>query len=135
MRIEYAPEGLFENRPSFRAMSRPEAIPFASTKRHNSSISLHSPQLDIKLTDADSPPEGDNLKIVHRGGQWTPDSVDDANLGGCHCSLDCINDKLIPRGVHPATSSLHDNGCHWSLWNYTWRRKGATSGEIDSENR
>ncbi|MCC5846446.1 MAG: DUF5110 domain-containing protein [Verrucomicrobia bacterium] len=135
VRIEYSPDRAFEDRPGFVALTRPAALPFRGHCEVAGGVVLESEALRIHCMDANAAPTSENLRIEFPGGVWTPDAVDDANLGGCHCSLDCVNDQLIPKGVHPATATLHDNGCHWSLWNYTWRSQGKNAGEILAENR
>ena len=137
VRIEYAPDRRFEDRPSFVALTRPAAVAFREVRENTdgAGLVLVSDHLRIFCVDTARAPTADNLRIEFSGGAWTPDAVDKANLGGCHCSLDCVNDQLIPKGVHPATAALHDNGCHWSLWNYTWRSQGKKDGEILAENR
>lgn len=135
VRIEYAPNRAFENRPSFVALTRPAALPFRKVSENSVELILESSELRIHCMDTKKEPTPDNLKIEFSNGAWTPDAVDELNLGGCHCSLDCVNDQLIPKGVHPATATLHDNGCKWSLWNYTWRSQGEQAGEIQAENR
>lgn len=135
VRIEYAPDGVFEDRPSFVALTRPAPLAFRAVRETGAELVLESQSMRVICLDTALPPTGNNLQIEHDGGVWTPDAVDTANLGGCHCSLDCVSDQIIPRGVHPATAAHHDNGCQWSLWNYTWRSQGKRDGEIQAENR
>lgn len=135
LRIEYAPEGRFEDRRSFRALTRPEPKVFDRIEQDGPATVLHTKALCLQLQNETAAPTGNNLQVEFSGGRWWPGAVDHQNLGGCHCSMDCIHEAFIPEGVHPATQALHDNGCHWSLWNYTWRRKGKASGEIEAENR
>ncbi len=136
VRIEYSPTQVFEDRPSFVALTRPEPVAFRAVREEGAGLVLESGRMCIRCVDTNDAPSASNLRIeIGGGGAWTPDTVDRQNLGGCHCSLDCVSDQIIPRGVHPAKATLHDNGCQWSLWNFSWRAQGKKDGEIQAENR
>jgi len=60
---------------------------------------------------------------------WSPDFVDDDNLGGVHLGMDCVQKSMIPKGVHPASMSYHDNSSDYHLWKYIY----GNDSEVDPD--
>lgn len=104
VRLEYAPDGRFEDRPTFRAIGLPSGRPFDAVSLEAGEHVLASDSVEIRYR-----PTGafdrDNLTIRWAAGDargsWSPGARDDLNLGGI-TTLDQIDRALLPEGVHPA---------------------------------
>lgn len=104
LRLEYAPDGAFDDRPTFRAITMPSPRPFVSTNEQNGEQVLTAPGVEIRYRGPDAF-RHDNLVVRWDAGglrgQWSPGDVDHLNLGGIP-TLDHIRRSLLPRGIHPA---------------------------------
>ncbi|MBC2602940.1 glycoside hydrolase family 31 protein [Puniceicoccus vermicola] len=122
VRMEYDPEGRFEDRKSVRALARPEAIPFLEEEvRDDGTLLLRTEKLEIHYKPDGRPFHSGNLKVHHpHSGDliWTPGQVDEENLGGAHMSMDAVQRGIIAEGVHPATDAYHVNDHMFCLWAY-----------------
>ena len=112
MRLQYAP---FDERPSMRVMTRPDAIAFSETIQEGDTVihdavtfdaaTLRGDHITLRYQ-GDEPFNADNLTIEWRAGGsqgvWTPNTADLHNLGGTVFSMDNIGAGLLPEGVHPA---------------------------------
>ena len=102
LRLQYAP---FDDRPSMRALTRPEAQPFADVRQTDGGTVLSSEHFTITYRAGESFGQ-ESLRIEWRAGglsgTWIPGMKDAANLGGTFFSMDNINEDLVARGVHPA---------------------------------
>ena len=110
VRLEYDENGLFENLPSFRAISRPKAIAFKSHETSGKSHVFDTGEIKITYLDDQKPFSEENLKIQYLcdgdGKTWTPSQVDHANLGGANESYDEYSRSFVPNGV--AEASIED---------------------------
>ena len=125
VRLEYAPDGRFEDRRSVRALARPEAIPFATVESAGDRVRLSTGRMAIDYrpgAEGGFDPASLRALDIDSGAEfWTPASVDYENLGGVHASMDYVKPGMIPRGVHPASIRPHDNGIKWSWWTFHGR--------------
>ena len=129
VRMEYAPDGRFEDRPSFRALARPAAGSFAAVTREGEWACLKSPRMTVRYRADGQPFSSANLQVLDPASDrlvWTPGQVDRENLGGAHLSMDCIQRGVIPQGVHPATTDYHENSSRWQLWLHMFNPDGST---------
>ncbi len=105
LRIEYAPGGHFDDRPTFRCISMPPPRPFGKVRRRAGTLVLESPTLRITYTPDGKPPGPSNLAVEWRAGgmegTWSPGDLDRRNLGSIY-TLDNVTRDFIPQGVHPA---------------------------------
>lgn len=121
VRLEYAPSGAFEDRRSVRVIARPEAIPFEDVIEENGVHVLRGRKLTVRYHPDGRPFSQENLQVCDTvSGQpiWKPGQIDTKNLGGVHLAMDCIQRRVIPEGVHPATTDYHDNSERCQLWSY-----------------
>jgi len=81
VRIEYAPDQAFEDRPSFVALKRPAALPFREECEDAGGLILVSGDLRIHCVDTKGAPTGDNLRIEFPGGAWAWESMGYLTLG------------------------------------------------------
>lgn len=129
VRMEYAPDGWFEDRPSFRALARPAAGPFAAVTREGEWTCLKNRRMTVRYRADGQPFSSANLQVMDSASDrlvWTPGQVDNENLGGVHLSMDCVQRRVIPQGVHPATTDYHENSSRWQLWSYMFNPDGST---------
>src|SRR5690606_358817 len=88
LRLQYAP---FDDRPSMRALTRPEAQPFADVRQTDGGTVLSSEHFTITYRAGESFGQ-ESLRIEWRAGglsgTWIPGMKDAANLGGTFFSMD-----------------------------------------------
>jgi hypothetical protein len=104
LRLEYAPDGRFDDRPTFRAISMPTPQPFESCTFKGDECVLTAAGFELRYR-----PNGlltrDNLTIRWQAGglrgSWSPGDLDRENLGSA-LTLDHVGRQLIPQGAHPA---------------------------------
>ena len=110
VRMEYDADAIFEDLPSFRAISRPATVPFASRSQHDRVHVLDTGSVRITYTDDGLPFSEKNLVIRYlRDGQevsWDPSVTDGENLGGGFESYDEYSRSFVPQGV--AEAGLED---------------------------
>mgnify|MGYP005843691083 CR=1 FL=1 len=103
-RLEYAPGARFDDRPTFRALTLPEAVPFASTTTDDRKLVIEADGLRIEY-EPDRPFAAENLRVFWSGGgvegQWKPGDIDPDNLGAT-LTMDHVTRSIRARGVHPA---------------------------------
>ena len=107
IRIEYAPDGEFEDRPTVRMATRPaEGRAIDAEQLDDGCWQLSFKGGAVRYRPGDEAPNADNLQIMRPDGSvwWRPGQVDEQNYGGVHGSLDVVNGSIIARGVHPAGS-------------------------------
>jgi len=109
IRLEGDPEGLFDDRPTFRAITMPKSIPFDNIIETNDCVEMITKGQKIKYK------KGrlfnyDNLTIEWssngKTGVWHPGLQDNENLGAIS-TLDHISRDIIPERVH--SSGANDN--------------------------
>jgi alpha-glucosidase (family GH31 glycosyl hydrolase) len=120
VRLEYAPDGAFEDRRSLRAVEAKQPKAFAERAEHGGIIELKSARFTIRYAPDGREFHAGNLQVFRPDGTrlWQPGQVDHHNLGGAHLAMDCIQRGIIPAGVHPAGDAHHDNSEKSHLWNY-----------------
>ena len=131
VRMEYSPIGKFENRRSLRANNRPEPISFSRILEEKNKVFLFTPLIRIEYTNDGSPFHKDNICIYSMDGDemiWRYGQIDSDNLGSVHLGMDCIQRRMIPEGVHNATSEYHENSTGYHLWSYVFGE-----GSVDSD--
>lgn len=124
VRMEYSPDGQFEDRRSIRALTRPEGVPFAKFAENGVNFSLDTGEMLIEFVADGKPFSKSNLcvKDAKTGKEfWNPGTVDEENLGGVHVSMDYVKPGMIPQGVHPASIEHHENGGDLILWSFMSR--------------
>jgi alpha-glucosidase (family GH31 glycosyl hydrolase) len=137
VRMEYDPQGIFEDRRSIRALYRPDPVPFTGHSISDGAAILETPACRIRYVPDAGPFSAANLSVVKTGSGepvWRPGQVDEENLGGVHFSMDVVNRRIIPNGVHPATTEYHDNSGKWMLWNYCGLQHGANVHHLQGMN-
>jgi len=120
VRLEFHPEGKFEDRPTVRVLPRPAAIAFNAVERDGVAWILRTSRMTVRYTPDGSPFHAGNLAVFDAAGQplWVPGQIDHENLGGAHLGMDNMSRRTIPQGVHPAGTSLHPNDALADLWTY-----------------
>jgi alpha-glucosidase (family GH31 glycosyl hydrolase) len=120
VRMEYHPEGAFENRPTVRVLPRPAVLPFAAVERDGAAWVLRTARCSLRYVPDGRPFHAGNLAAFDTGGKplWVPGQIDHENLGGAHLGMDNMSRRTLPRGVHPAGTSLHPNNTSADLWTY-----------------
>ncbi len=124
VRMEFSPNGQFEERASVRAMGRPEPITFESVKLEGDEYILCGGNIEIRYSRGAAGFSSMALRVHDRAHGikiWDTSTVDVENLGGVHVSMDCIKPGLIPAGVHPATSEHYYNTMNLTWWSHFWR--------------
>ncbi|MBD3239414.1 MAG: hypothetical protein GF331_02425, partial [Chitinivibrionales bacterium] len=112
VRMEYAPDGRFEDRPSIRAINRPEPRSFEETDNRDGKHVLVGGRFHITYIPDGKPFWNWNVFVHNRRTRelvWQMDFVDDLNLGGVHRTLNRMNRDRVPHSVHTATSQHHAN--------------------------
>lgn len=93
VRLEYAPDAHFEDRPSFFALHRDLAPPSFDVKRSGDQLSIRTPRIELQLHCGPGGFSASNLVIrVCRPGRppaaWRPGDTNRGNLGGTLRTLD-----------------------------------------------
>ncbi len=138
VRIEYSPSGVFEDRRSIRALTRPDPVEFMDIREVDNILTLDTGQFILSYAVGAGKLSDETLCAVAPGAKtpfWRHGQVDNTNLGGVHLSMDCVNREIIPEGVHEATSELYDNGSPHQLWRYRWALTGGNEqSAINADN-
>ncbi len=122
VRVEFAPDGRFDDRRSMVAYAAQRPLPFAGTRRDGAWDVLDTGALQIRSTDNTRPANRLNLEIRWSDGKlmqfWRPGDRDYQNLGGTLRSLDrYVGESCQLDGVHPATMDSPDPSAHnWPAW-------------------
>jgi hypothetical protein len=122
VRVEFAPDGVFEERRSMVAYEVQHAQPFLSVRREGAWDVLETGALQLRTCDNDTPCSRLNLEIRWTDGKlaqfWRPGDRDYQNLGGTLRSLDRYGGECsVLDGVHPATlESADPSATSWPAW-------------------
>jgi len=122
VRLEYAPDGVFEDRRSMVAYAQQKPIAFKSVTRDGAWEVLDTGFMQLRTTDNSQPANRLNLEIRWSDGKllqfWRPGDRDYQNLGGTVRSLDRYGgEACVLDGVHPATMEAPDaSGTNWPAW-------------------
>ena len=118
LRIEYDPDGAFDDRPTFRCISMPGARPFERVERKGGVLRLEGPGLSIRYRPGKGGPWKGEVKVAWKAGgmegTWSPGRVDERNLGSLF-TMDHLARAMIPRGVHPAGRDRSDRYGEYNL--------------------
>ncbi len=136
VRLEYSPDGVFEDRRSFRAAARPAPTPFVRVSETDGIVTLEGKRITLRYSPDGRPFSAKNLAALDtqtRNTFWKPGQVDKQNLGGVHLSLDCMHRNLIPRGVHPAGMEYHENSGLFQMWQFRAYMEGADQEEAAAD--
>ena len=122
VRVEYSPNGTFEDRRSMVAYPEKKPIAFRSVTEDGLWSVLDTGFLQIRTTQNDKACSRTNLEIRWSDGKltqfWRPGDRDYQNLGGTLRSLDRYGGEAIALdGVHTATMESPDiSGTSWPAW-------------------
>ncbi len=123
VRIEYSPEGSFEDRRSMVAYAEQKELSIQQIRQEGDWDILETGALEIRSKANDLPCDRTNLEIRWSDGRfmqfWRPGDRDYQNLGGPLRSLDRYAGAACRLdGVHPATMEAPDAvGSTWIAWN------------------
>jgi hypothetical protein len=122
VRIEYATDGVFEERRSIVAYAKQKPVAFKKVGRDGAWDVLDTGFIQIRTTDNAKPCDRLNLEIRWSDGKlmqfWRPGDRDYQNLGGTLRSLDRYSGEACALdGVHPAAMESPDaSGTNWLAW-------------------
>jgi hypothetical protein len=122
VRIEFAPDGLFDDRRTIMAAPEKAPLPFAAMTTDDGWDVLDTGRLQIRARDNAQACDRLNLELRWSDGRlmqfWRPGDRDYQNLGGTLRSLDrYAGDSCRLDGVHPATMESPDlSATHWASW-------------------
>lgn len=122
VRLEYAPDGRFEDRRSMVVYGPRQPIPFERITRDNPWTILRTRFIEIRAAEQDRPFNRLNLEIRWSDGRllqfWRPGDRDYQNLGGALRSLDRYGGEAARLdGVHPAGMESPDfSSTNWPAW-------------------
>ncbi|MBK9128752.1 MAG: DUF5110 domain-containing protein [Phycisphaerales bacterium] len=91
IRLEWSPDGRFEDRPSLVFINRRLPVPQFSTDTDSGWLKIRTDTLTLTYHVEGGAFSADNLRIEHAGGAWTPGTADDGNLLGTWRTLDSIS--------------------------------------------
>lgn len=122
VRIEFAPDGQFEDRRSMVAYAEQVPQPFESVTSEGDWTVLDTGKTQIWTRQDDRSPDRTTLEVRWTDGQlvqiWRPHDRDYQNLGGILRSLDRYGGEACELdGVHPATMESPDiHATNWPAW-------------------
>jgi alpha-glucosidase (family GH31 glycosyl hydrolase) len=121
VRMEFSPNGVFEDRRSMVAYAAQRPVPFKAVKRRDGSVEISTGRLTIVSRENDKAFFPDNLEVrwKHTGllHFWRPGDRDHQNLGGTVRALDMFNRHAELSGVHPADMESPDaKSMAWMAW-------------------
>ncbi len=125
VRVEFAPDGRFEDRRSIVAHEKQKPVRFAKVDKKGNgehALILDTGALQILASRPEEAFNRLNLEIRWNDGRliqfWRPGDRDYQNLGGTVRSLDRYGgDACVLDGVHPATMESPDpSGTSWPAW-------------------
>jgi hypothetical protein len=116
LRLEFSPTGVFEDRRSLVAITRPAPLPFEAREEQDGRLTLRAGGLTVisEQNERDFFPA--NVRIDWKMGDctqsWRFGDRDDRNLGGAVRSLDYYGRDGLLEGVHPAGAGSPDELLH-----------------------
>lgn len=122
VRIEFAPDGEFEQRRSIVAYAEQSSLPFDSVTEDGAWTVLDTGRMQVWSRDNERAPDRTNLEIRWSDGRvlqiWRPEDRDYQNLGGILRSLDRYGGDVAQLdGVHAATMDSPDHSAtSWPAW-------------------
>jgi len=121
VRMEFAPDGRFEQRPSIVAAAQPQAQPFAVVRASGGETTLETGVITIVSRDSARAFSRTTLEVRWRAGRflqyWRPGDRDPRNLGGTLRSLDRYGQSIRMEGVHTADMESPDaKALTWLAW-------------------
>jgi len=121
VRMEYAPDGVFEERRSLVAYAPQQPRPFQHIREHEGTLTLETEALTLISQEQDTAffPANIEVRWIHDGllQFWRPGDRDYGNLGGTVRSLDRYGNLLTIEGVHPADMESPDAyALSWLAW-------------------
>ena len=116
IRLEFSPTGIFEERRSLVAFTRPEPIPFESVEEQSGKLTLRVGGVTVisQQNETDFFPSNlrADFKMGDRTQSWRFGDRDYRNLGGAVRSLDFYGRDSLLDGVHLASNSSPDDFFH-----------------------
>jgi alpha-glucosidase (family GH31 glycosyl hydrolase) len=101
IRLEWAEDGVFEDRASLTMVNRHLPVPEFTVHRNADTLSLHTSALDVRACSATSCFDGKNLKITFRTGgreeTWFPGKPNPGNLRGTTRTLDGTDGEFFTK--------------------------------------
>ncbi len=122
VRIEFAPDGVFEERRSLVAYPVQQPQPFTAVTRDGAWDVLDTGALQIRTCRNEATCNRLNLEVRWSDGRlmqfWRPGDRDHQNLGGTLRSLDRYGGECcVLDGVHPAVTESSDvSAANWPAW-------------------
>ena len=121
IRMEYAPDGKFEDRRSLVAYEQKRPVDFAGQETDGDWTVLKTEALTLRVRDHDQPfrPLNTEVNWVQNGllQSWRPGDRDYRNLGGTLRSLDRYGRQTTMQGAHVADLDPPDaKGMRWLAW-------------------
>jgi Glycosyl hydrolases family 31 len=101
LRLEWAPDGRFEDRGSYAFPNRRAPVPDFETRREGETTVIDTGALVLRHTPDGRPLHAENTSIELSGGQrWVPGMRDLHNLGGARRTVDgCRADAALEQGL------------------------------------
>lgn len=116
VRIEYSPDGVFEDRPSMVAINRLSPLLFESEQEQSGKLTLKVGDITILSSQNESEFFPVNLRIDFKiqgcTHTWRFGDRDYQNLGGAVRSLDYYSRENLLTGVHPAATASPNEYFH-----------------------
>ncbi len=121
VRMEFAPDGRFEDRRSLVAYPEQKPIPFRKRSRDGAWTVFDTGRMTIRARDHKQAFSETNLEVRWSDGKllqfWRPGDNDPRNLGGTVRSLDRYGPDARMEGVHDADMAPPDaKGLTWLAW-------------------
>ncbi|MEI6518562.1 MAG: TIM-barrel domain-containing protein [bacterium] len=122
VRIEFSPDGIFDDRRSMVAYNQQQPVAFTAITRDGKWDVLDTGAMQIRTIDNDKPCNRNNLELRWNDGKlmqiWRPGDRDYQNLGGTLRSLDRYGgESCVLDGVQTATMESPDpGGTTWPAW-------------------
>lgn len=121
VRMEFAPDGVFEKRRSLVAHAKREPIAFIKIQKGKNDILLETGKMTVITRENDKAffPANLETRWIHDGllQYWRPGDRDYRNLGGTVRSLDGFGNLTKIQGVHTADmESPNTKGNEWLTW-------------------
>ena len=135
VRMEFSPNGIFEERRSMVAYTPRQSRPFDSVSEVNGETILKVGLMTITSRQNDRDFFPNNLQIDWKSGDltqtWYYGDRDYRNLGGSVRSLDGYSRDSLLEGVHPASSNSPDEYFHAWIEQFAAQRAYQMDGKTD----
>lgn len=134
LRLEYSPEGNFEDRASYAFPNRRADVPDFTVREDHGATIVDTGALVLRYQPDGRPFHEGNLRVALRDGiRWFPGLRDRHNLGGARRTVDtCRGDaRLEPGLVSRSGWALHDDGASMLFESDGWAVGRARTTNLD----